>query len=98
MKEYERMIVEEVNQVPKSIACNKCGKRSELSGSKHERELELNLYQYFYCNFGYGSKFDTDSWEFDLCEKCLVDFIKTFKHLPEDYDEKYVNKVYNTLK
>ena len=98
MKEYEEIVVEEVKEIPKSITCNKCGKRSELSGSKHERDWELNLYQYFYCHFGYGSKFDMDTWEFDLCEKCLIDFIRTLKHLPDGYDEEYANKVYDTLK
>lgn len=97
MKEYEEIAVKETRDVPKSITCNKCGKHKELSGEDYEREWQSNEFQTFYCSFGYGSKFDMDRWAFDLCEKCLIDFIRTFKHLPEDYDEGYANKVYDKL-
>lgn len=33
-------------------------------------------------SFGYESGFDEERWKFDLCESCLVDFVKTFKYSP----------------
>jgi hypothetical protein len=97
MKKLERVVVEEIKFLPSSICCNKCGKSQELHGDEYQREWESVLFQTIVCSFGYGSKFDTDDWKFDLCEKCLVDIIRTFKHLPEGYDEEYVNGVYDKL-
>jgi hypothetical protein len=43
----------------------------------------LDTFQSFQLNFGYGSKFDEQTWTFDLCEKCLEEFIHTFQIKPD---------------
>ena len=76
MKEYEEIQV--TKKVLKSITCNKCGKSKEITdfGFEQDEFHSLNL------SFGYGSGFDEERWKFDLCESCLVDFVKTFKYSP----------------
>jgi hypothetical protein len=94
MKEYEEISIVETKEIPKSITCNRCGKHEKLTGDEYTREFQTNLYQTFYPAFGYGSKLDMDRWTFDLCEECLIDFVRTFKHLPEGYDKTYIDKVF----
>jgi hypothetical protein len=31
---------------------------------------------------GYGSMYDSETWELDICDECMVSWIKTFKHKP----------------
>lgn len=94
MKTFEEVVVEVKEELPTSITCNKCGKSTKLQGEDYEREWQANSYQSLYCHFGFGSKFDTETWEFELCEKCLIEFIRTFNHLPEGYDEEYANRIF----
>lgn len=73
-----------------SITCNKCGKervRDFNSGRFEDQDDELwrNDYQSFGCSFGYGSRHDMERWSFDLCEECLVEIIKDFKHVPKGF-------------
>ena len=35
--------------------------------------------------FGYGSPFGLDELTFSLCDNCLVDWLKEFKHPPQDF-------------
>jgi hypothetical protein len=81
MKEFVEINI--LKKIPKSITCNKCGKTGHLLGSDLERELLGNEYQHIKFSFGYGSKFNEQIWELDLCENCLEEFIATFKHSPE---------------
>ena len=83
MKEYEEVIVEKLKEIPKSITCNKCGNSAVLVGTEVEREIESNAFQTIHLNFNYGSKFDLEHWRFELCEDCLDEFVKSFKHPPE---------------
>lgn len=70
-----------------SITCNKCGKTHELHGEEHQREWQAEEFQGFSCSFGYGSKYDMETWSFDLCESCLKEFVNTFKIKPSGYGE-----------
>lgn len=55
----------------------------ELNVKLIERVYMLDTFQSFQLNFGYGSKFDEQTWTFDLCEKCLEEFIHTFQIMPD---------------
>lgn len=70
------------------ICCNKCGTKSEIHYEGiHEADFSVNEYQTFSTYFGYGSRFDNERWEFDLCEDCLVELIKTFKYSPSGFGQ-----------
>ena len=81
MKEYEEIKV--VREMLKTVTCNKCGQSVSLKGPGDERDYKTNEFHAFNIAFGYPSKFDEERWKFDLCENCLVEFIKSFKHSPE---------------
>ena len=73
MRKYEEeektYIVEEL----KEVICNKCG--NSIDFINHEEHVHNSV------TFGYFSKHfgDMEEVEFDLCEKCLYDFVNTFK-------------------
>ena len=97
MREYEEVEIKETKELPHLITCNKCGESKKLTGNDPndtDRKFESNMFQSITLSFGYGSKFDCDWWEFDICEKCLVDIVRSFKHLPEGYDQEYANRVF----
>jgi hypothetical protein len=73
----EEVIIEE------SICCNKCGK--EYKKSHEEQYCWDAKMQSFSASFGYGSKYDMEHWQFDLCEDCLVEIIKSFKYVPDGF-------------
>lgn len=77
--EKVEQIVEEV--VSETITCNKCGN----SVTQEQRGFESDYYQNINLHFGYGSSFDMETWNFDICEDCLVEFVKTFKHVPSGF-------------
>ena len=62
------------------FGCNRCGKLEQNADSFTE-----NGFHNFGVNFGYGSKYDTDQWEFDLCEDCLFEVVKDFKVAPSGF-------------
>lgn len=63
-----------------SIICNKCGEVSE--------EIDyINTNQEFNLSFGYGSDYDTQNWQFDLCEKCLMEIVNEFQIEPEGFNK-----------
>jgi hypothetical protein len=78
--------------VGRSATCNKCGKTYKQN---HDSDDYMGHYDglwdgeihNFGASFGYASSYDEESWDFDLCEDCLVDFIKTFKHVPDGFRE-----------
>ena len=98
MREFEEIEVKTKKEIPISATCNKCGNSKVLEGKdEYNRQWKLEKFQSFLISFGYGSKFDMEDWEFDLCEKCLVDIVRTFKHAPEGYSEDYTNRIYDKL-
>jgi hypothetical protein len=66
-------------EVTDDIICNKCGESCEVSeGYGYEGLIGARV------DGGYGSKHlgDLERYEFDICEKCLVEWFKTFKINP----------------
>jgi len=60
-----------------AMICNKCGKQED--GENIDNWSTIETWQH---NFGYGSRFDTDTIEFELCDGCYQEFIDTFKQPP----------------
>lgn len=75
----ETMTITNYNVV--EIICNKCGDKDTEEDYDHERFQELSM------SFGYGSRYDSEHWSFDLCDQCITDLIKTFKHVPKGFGE-----------
>jgi hypothetical protein len=67
--------------VSESVQCNKCGKECDKG-----EEFNENMNN-FYFGFGWGSRYDGETWDFDLCEECLVDIIKSFKVVPNGFKQ-----------
>lgn len=87
MRDYVEQESVITKQVETSCYCNKCSKlskRSEMDSSHKNINLE----------FGYESKHDSEIWNFDLCEECLIEFIKTFNIVPDGF---YQDKTYYPL-
>lgn len=65
------------------IECNKCGRMEYIDQADpwaFDEFIEIKHH------FGYGSKNDGEEWTFDICEKCLEEFTKTFKTKPHKFD------------
>jgi hypothetical protein len=61
------------------ITCNRCGKTKEVTdyGYEDDQFHKIELV------FGYGSNFDTERWNFQLCEDCIIEYVKAFKYQPK---------------
>ncbi|WP_251552389.1 hypothetical protein [Neobacillus muris] len=85
MREYE-LVEKKVREYElKSVTCNKCGKTKKITSEDYQKEWEAAEFQSFSCSFGYGSKFDMEEWNFDLCEDCLEEIVNSFKIKPEGF-------------
>lgn len=82
MRKYKNEEVIEKRRTIVSVTCNKCGEMDSLS--TNEPNSHMN---HFSAGFGFGSHYDMESWSFDLCEDCLTELIKTFKHVPAGFGE-----------
>lgn len=82
MREYRSQEIVEKRQMLVSTTCNKCGDVDELGNDTPNKHMNQ-----FSTSFGYGSKYDMESWAYDLCEDCLTDLIKSFKHVPDGFGE-----------
>lgn len=76
--------------VNESIRCNKCGKEKERDfHSEYFEDYEEGIwdteFQTFSFGFGYGSRYDTEQWSFDLCDDCLTEIVKTFQYVPDGF-------------
>lgn len=71
MKEYEIQQVE--REVLARVYCDECGKEFDKTTVDCSGWGQVNL------TFGYGSKFDGESYNGDFCDKCSMKLIKTFK-------------------
>lgn len=80
MKETEEREVKRLETYVNGIVCNKCGKETWTN----ENLNMLNFHEFF-IYFRYGSVFDQENWEFDLCENCILSIIKTFKYAPDGF-------------
>ena len=70
--------------VAKLVQCNRCEKKYETITDDEWSNWDSEM-QSFSCGFGYGSKYDSEKWSFDLCEECLVAIFKEFKIVPEGF-------------
>ena len=72
--------IEVPENVIENITCDKCGKVSEDGFIPYIHTISID--------WGYGSKFDTEKWEIDLCENCLVQMLENSKiKIERAYDE-----------
>jgi hypothetical protein len=66
--------------------CNCCGKEIILdyeNMNEHEIEWEKeSITNFIIHNKGYGSLFDCASFDFDVCDECLVKWFDIFKYHP----------------
>lgn len=59
--------------------CHNCGRFHQ----EHiDDRLEGNFFHQFQVDFGYGSLYDNEKMVFHLCEVCLFEIVKSFKHTP----------------
>lgn len=60
------------------ITCHRCGQTKTITklGYEEDQFHDIELI------FGYGSNYDGEKWSFTLCEDCMVEYVNTFKHLP----------------
>lgn len=61
------------------IICNRCGKTKAIT----DLGFEEDQFHAIELIFGYGSNYDDEKWNFNLCEVCIVEYVKTFKYLPK---------------
>lgn len=87
MKIYETKQVTKEVKIPKSMICDKCEKEIEI----YPEHPDNGAYTTFQISAGYGSRHDFLSneysgWNFDICDDCTTEFLKTFK---KDYLNPY---------
>lgn len=89
MKEYKltRIVRDHEIYTETAVGCNKCGKTTQLTGEEYEQEWTKEEYPEFHLSFGYGSSYDSETWQFNLCEDCLTELVKTFKRIPTGFGE-----------
>lgn len=74
MRIFEKQRVRRIEEVVVDIRCNKCGE------SRFASAIGVYDIHPFSVDNGFGDKFDGITHEFDLCDKCYVKIIKSFKH------------------
>ncbi|HEY8805103.1 MAG TPA: hypothetical protein VIM42_08385 [Clostridium sp.] len=67
----KKVVVDEIT----AMACNKCGEYYDIDKSHSLQSIRLE--------FSYGSKYDGEGLQFDLCENCLMEFVNKFEIAPE---------------
>lgn len=66
-------------EVVQSVTCNKCGK----TFTPDEEDEFLDIHKVDVRFEGERNRYHSKCWWFDLCDTCLIDFVKTFKHAPD---------------
>lgn len=64
-----------------TFCCDRCGRT--FVQKVEEIDFTGNFFHRFTAYFGYGSPFDDEKVDFCLCELCLFELLRTFKHQPE---------------
>lgn len=89
LTKYEAQPMTESVRVEDHLTCNCCGKTVEWKPKGDFMESKDGLWdgqmQNFNFSWGYASSHDTETWDFDLCEDCIIGLIKTFKVVPEGF-------------
>ena len=79
MKDIEKVQEFKFSYKIKKILCDKCGKEGFIDNNgmifPYMHNIEFSV--------GYGSDYDGDTIQFDLCDECLTEFMKSFKHKPD---------------
>lgn len=70
MNEFEERVYTKTRKVLVAVRCNKCGAEFKYPHVGQATRVSVD--------FGYGSKFDGDRWEFDLCDDCFESWTKDF--------------------
>lgn len=86
MRTNERREIRKFEYVPTNITCNKCGIHHKITGQPND--YKANKFQDIVLHFGYGSKFDGETIEFDLCDDCIEELIKSFKYVPDGLESR----------
>lgn len=81
MRETEDIQETVTNQRIVKVICNKCGDKST------EEDYDFERFQEFSISFGYGSRYDSEHWRFDLCDECLTELVRSFKVVPQGFGE-----------
>lgn len=82
-----------IENVVDKIYCNKCGRELKTS-INNEKTMEIEEYHHYESIGGYFSKIgDMIRFEFDLCDDCIWEYMKTFAIPPkfEDYECKEID-------
>ena len=71
--------------VGKTLICNKCGKVKIYDAADLAIYLDCkHKMNKISLTFDYTSDLN-GNWEFDLCDDCLLELIKTFKYIPKGF-------------
>lgn len=70
MNQFEEREYTKVRKVLIAVSCNKCGKEFKYPYIGEATSVCID--------FGYGSKFDTERWQFHLCDDCFENWVKDF--------------------
>jgi hypothetical protein len=65
MTEYKEQVITKLEQVPVKVICDRC--KREI---KHQDFVEIRH------EFGYGTEYDGDYIEADICEDCILYALK----------------------
>lgn len=79
MRKYKKIKKEIVVKELKSVICNKCGRKEKADYDG----LDTGNISNIELSFGFGSKFDLEQWEMDICDECLEEWVSEFKHKPD---------------
>lgn len=71
----------------KAFRCDRCGRVHERTENV---DLLENLFHKMKVYFGYNSPFDDEILTFQICELCLFEFLRGFKHRPVMFDKDIV--------
>ena len=77
MKTTKTEVIELEQDTLVSIQCDRCGKEVEPEDGITSDITTCNLV------FGYGSKFDCETWEIDICDDCAEELVASFKNQPK---------------
>lgn len=80
MRKREYVPVTRNEEVLHSVVCNKCGE--EHFPDDDNGEL-LHIHKTSVDFDGERNYYRSKCWWFDLCDKCLIDLVKTFKYAPD---------------
>lgn len=73
MRKFIEKTIEVSSRDLESVTCNMCSKTVE--GDMCDMSDITNIQ----ISFGFGSKYDSDEWDFDLCDNCIEDIVSKFK-------------------